>query len=311
MPPEKGGRPLTGTGVGLIGLLIASHGVAQTQAVSALGRLEPEHGIIRIAAPSTPQSVSGPVIKELLVDEGDDVVEGQLLAVTDTAGVMEAMVAEVTAELELARREAESAVSQANEACVDAEVSRREAERRADLLSKGLAAKEEAELTRGAADAKEAACEAARTSVGAAKAGVKVAEAKVNRFKVDLERSYVRAPMPGRVLEVLARPGELTDGGAILELGRVDRMYAIAEVYETDVRLVEVGQNATVTSDALDQPVTGTVDRIRDKVQKQDEIGTDPAARKDARIVEVEILLDEPERAASLTNLQVEIVIGR
>ncbi len=30
------------------------------------------------------------------------------------------------------------------------------------------------------------------------------------------------------------------------------------------------------------------------QVQKQDEIGTDPAARKDARIVEVEIRLDDP-----------------
>ncbi len=41
-----------------------------------------------------------------------------------------------------------------------------------------------------------------------------------------------------------------------------------------------------------------------------DVIGTDPAARKDARIIEVEIRLDESEAAAALTNLQVEIVIG-
>ena len=43
--------------------------------------------------------------------------------------------------------------------------------------------------------------------------------------------------------------------------------------------------------------------------QKQDEIGTDPAARKDARIVEVEIELDDSETVAGLTNLQVEVVI--
>ncbi len=49
---------------------------------------------------------------------------------------------------------------------------------------------------------------------------------------------------------------------------------------------------------------------IRPKVQKHDEIGTDPAARKDARIVEVEIRLNEPEAAAALTNLQVDVVIG-
>jgi len=48
---------------------------------------------------------------------------------------------------------------------------------------------------------------------------------------------------------------------------------------------------------------------IRHKVRKQDVIGTDPAAGKDARIIEVEILLDDPEAAASLTHLQVAIII--
>jgi len=46
-------------------------------------------------------------------------------------------------------------------------------------------------------------------------------------------------------------------------------------------------------------------------VQKQDQIGTDPAARKDARIVEVEIALDDSRPVVNLTNLQVEIEIGR
>jgi HlyD family secretion protein len=43
-------------------------------------------------------------------------------------------------------------------------------------------------------------------------------------------------------------------------------------------------------------------------VQKQDEIGTDPAARKDARIIEVTISLDDSTPAAGLTNLQVDVV---
>ena len=96
----------------------------------------------------------------------------------------------------------------------------------------------------------------------------------------------------------------------ILELGRVDRMFAIAEVYETDIRHVKVGQKAHISSAALAEPLTGRVEFIHLKVGKQIEIGTDPAARKDARIIEVEILLDKPDIAASLTNLQVDIVIG-
>ena len=97
----------------------------------------------------------------------------------------------------------------------------------------------------------------------------------------------------------------------ILELGRVDRMYAIAEVYETDIGKVRVGQPATVSSRAFSSTLSGMVERIRQQVRKLDQLGTDPAARKDARIVEVEIRLDNAAPAAGLTNLQVEIIIGR
>jgi HlyD family secretion protein len=86
-------------------------------------------------------------------------------------------------------------------------------------------------------------------------------------------------------------------------------MYAIAEIYETDVGRVHVGQNATVTSSALAEPLTGHVERVRLEVRKQDATGTDPAARKDARIIEAEVLLDKPEAVAALSNLQVEVLL--
>ena len=95
----------------------------------------------------------------------------------------------------------------------------------------------------------------------------------------------------------------------MLDLGRTDRMMAVAEVYETDIGRVATGQAATVSSDALERDLTGRVIRVRAQVHKHDVIGTDPAARKDARIIEVEILLDDAEAVANLTNLQVEIII--
>ena len=88
-------------------------------------------------------------------------------------------------------------------------------------------------------------------------------------------------------------------------------MIAIAEVYETDIRNVRKGMRARIHSNALPGDLSGTVERVRPKVQKMDEIGTDPAARKDARIIEVEVRLDDSSAAANLTNLQVDIEIGR
>lgn len=278
--------------------------------VSALGRLEPEGGIIRIAAPSTPQSISGAVIAELRVAEGDDVEAGALLAVTDVKPLYEAGLAKARTELELARQAAEAANSRADEACVLAEVASREADRRTSLLERDLSSQEETEQAQGDATARAASCTAARATARVAQSTIAVAEAEVALTQAELERAFIHAPFAGRILEIIAHPGEFVGLEGLLEMGRVDRMYAIAEVYETDIGRVRVGQPATVTSDALAQPLTGKVEFIHNKVAKQDEMGTDPAARKDARIIEVEVLLDDPRAAAGLTNLQVEVVIG-
>lgn len=295
----------------VVGLLFGSPAFADDQGpVAALGRIEPENGIIRVAAPSTPESISGAVVSRLYVDEGDSVKKKQLLAETDASEVLAARVAESEQEVELAVRQAEAARSVAEAKCVEADTVRSEAERRLSLFERDLVAEEEVEQAQGEAKSKSSSCVSTRSLVVAAEKEIDVARARLVRHRAEHERSRLYSPIDGLVLKVLARPGELIYLDGLLELGAVDKMYVVAEVYETDVRRVRVGQRATVTSDALAQPLGGVVEFIRLKVQKHDEIGTDPAARKDARIVEVEILLDDATAVTGLTNLQVEVIIG-
>ena len=63
-------------------------------------------------------------------------------------------------------------------------------------------------------------------------------------------------------------------------------------------------------SPAWPHELAGKVERIGLKVGKKDVLSTDPVADADARVVEVEIRLLEPESAAGLTNLRVEVLIG-
>jgi HlyD family secretion protein len=279
--------------------------------VAALGRIEPLGGVIHIGAPSTPDAVSGGILSKLHVARGQDVAAGQLLAEIDTVGVGRARVAEAEAGLETSRRGARAAASIAEEACVVASVSARTSGRKSELLSRGLTSKEEAEQAKGDAEASAASCAARKAEASVADSQIASAATVLALRRAELERAYVRAPFDGRVLDLKAKPGELVGAEGILELGRVSEMYAIAEVYETDVRKVRVNQRARVTSNALAKAITGTVTHVRPHVHKMDEIGTDPAARKDARIVEVEIRLDDPAAVANLTNLQVEVEIGR
>ena len=288
---------------------VAAQDGRDNQGVSALGRLEPEHGIIRVSASSTPEAILGAILVELNVEEGDDVEAGQLLAVTDTAVVMDALASEAQAGVVYAEREVEAARSKAMESCVRADVATREAERRARLHAQGVAGEEEADSARGEAEARKASCASASTAVRLSETGVEVARAHLQRAQAELQRAYIYAPVDGRVIDIITQPGEMVTEAGILELAQVDSMYAIAEVYETDIRRVREGQRATISSDALNEELGGVVESIRQKVQKQDEIGTDPAARKDARIIEVAIKLDDSGPAAGLTNLQVDVVI--
>ena len=148
--------------------------------------------------------------------------------------------------------------------------------------------------------------------VQAAQAAVESAIATKRKAQVDLNLSYVKAPVSGSILKVHTRQGERinTDNG-IVELGRTDQMYAIAEVYETDIAKVKNGQRATVTSPVFAGTLEGTVTRIGKQIGKKDVMDTDPAADTDARVIEVRIRLDpeSSKKVATLTNLQVEVKI--
>jgi HlyD family secretion protein len=231
--------------------------------VAALGRLEPENGILRIAGPSRPSAV----IAELLVEEGDRVAEGQPIAILDSRAESLAQVTRMKSQLAHARRELE---------------------RRRELYEQKIVSTQ--------------ALEDAQLAVETARADLETAQAA-------LDRDTVVAPATGEVIAIHARRGERVPPDGLAELAQNDRMYVVAQVYETDVGRVRVGQRATASSPALAAPLEGVVDRIGRKVGKLDLLDTDPIARTDARVVDVHVKLDDSERAAGLSNLQVEVSI--
>jgi HlyD family secretion protein len=207
------------------------------------------------------------VIEEVLVEEGDRVEAGQVIAVLAGIGVQRAEVARLQAELANAEQELE----------------RNRKLRSGRVLS----------------DSDWQALELSRA----------VARAGLDRAAAELELSTVRSPIDGQVLEIHALEGERVGAAGVAEIGDTSAMYAVAEVYETDIGRVRVGQRASVRSPAFARPLRGEVERIGLKVGKKDVLSTDPVADADARVVEVEIRLEEPALASALTNLRVDVII--
>jgi HlyD family secretion protein len=146
-------------------------------------------------------------------------------------------------------------------------------------------------------------------NLDAAKMGLDIALADLAAAQARLELSVVRSPIRAQVLEIHAYPGERVGPEGVMELGRTDRMYAVAEVYETDIAQVKVGQVAKIRTSAVDEELLGKVERISLKVGRLDVIGADPIAKTDARVVEVFILLDDSDAVSRYTNMQVKVEI--
>ena len=148
--------------------------------------------------------------------------------------------------------------------------------------------------------------------VAVAQAEVRQAQAAVRTAQAELDRAYIKSPQAGKVIKILTRPGEVvkSDEG-VVRIGQIDQMYAVAEVYESDITKVQLGQQVTVTSSAISGKLTGKVERIGLEVERQEVVNTDPTANIDAKVVEVKVKLDEESsrRVEGLTNLLVNVRI--
>lgn len=319
------------------GLLFASASIFPTPAeaqkfVSALGFVEPEGGIYRV---SGAVANDGAAVAALRVSEGDRVEAGEIVAILQNHDRLraalqrsQARVLVEKARLDLARAGASEGAIKAREAVVDrltvqAKNAANECERATVLRQRNTLSQavrdqrclEEQVFTRQLAEAKAQLADIVEirpVDIAVYRAVLHDAEAEVEQAHAEYERSLVRAPISGRVLKIHAKAGEAIGPRGIIDLGRTDRMWVRAEVYETDIERVRVGQSATITSNGFEGELLGTVAETGLIIGKNEIVDADPAADVDARVVEVKIQLSEDASKAveDLTNLQVRVQIA-
>lgn len=144
-----------------------------------------------------------------------------------------------------------------------------------------------------------------------AQAKVEQSIAAVKRAETDLEQAYIRAPLTGRVLEIHVQPGEEIGDNGIADLGQTEQMEVIAEVYQTDIEKIHVGQTATIASESIVGTLQGTVRLVGLQVSQQKVFSNQPGENLDRKVVEVRIRLnpEDSRKVADFTNLQVQVAI--
>jgi HlyD family secretion protein len=191
-------------------------------------------------------------LEAVLVDEGDMVDVGQVVARMDTR-TLKAQRRAAQAKVEQARRERDYAlaiVRQRKSECTlaEKELARSRAMRRRDP---GSISQEQIDHDVTALETARAACAAAEAQLANVDASIEAAVAEVERIEADIEDSILKAPLGGRVLYRLAEPGEvLPAGGRILTLLDLTDVYMTLFLPTDEAGRVSLGAEARIIFDA-------------------------------------------------------------
>jgi len=117
------------------------------------------------------------------------------------------------------------------------------------------------------------------------------ARAEVEHAQALLRNSVVESTLRGRVTRKLVEPGEVVDMGApLLVLGDTQRIIVRAEVDETDIGSLAVGQPARITADAYPGRVfQGKIYEIGQMIGKRKIRPEDPTRMQDMKVLETKI----------------------
>lgn len=144
-----------------------------------------------------------------------------------------------------------------------------------------------------------------------AQAEVNAAQVSLTKAKKNLARATVKAPSNGQILQIYTRPGEQMSSDGIVALGQTAQMLVIAEVYQSDIHRVQIGQAATIRGQGFTGELKGKVVELGRQISRQQVFSGDPGENLDRRVVEVKIALNptDSQQVANLSNLQVQTVI--
>lgn len=280
---------------------------------AAPGRVEPNGGLIRIGAPQVGR------ISEVLVAVNDTIEDGELLVRLDDAEFRAKLAAAETETGSRLRERSNTSLASSRADVRDAEDRVYDAERaftgariELDLMlkakRKGEVNEREVDNARRRLKDAEARLKKERVSVAKAQSKTNVGdpsrlESALSAARSDvaiadamLDKTRIRAPRAGTVLEVNAKDGEIaapTPDLPLIVIGDLSSLRVKAELSEGDVSKVKIGQKAYVKTIAFPgQEFKGVVTEIAPLLSGPKQGGRGPRRPTDVDVLELTIELE-------------------
>ena len=256
-------------------------GDAPTVAVAKASITDLSHGLVLTAEFKPFQEVDvmakvAGYVKEINVDVGDRVSQGQILAVLEVPEMADDL-ARATANVERANADVERAQDELNRATSAHEITHLSYTRLDQVAEQrpGLVAQQEIDDARSKDLVAEAQIASAKSALAATRQQVDVNKAELAKVKTMIDYTRVTAPFAGVITRRYADTGSMIQAGTasqtqampLVKLSENSRLRLIVPVPESAVPGIHLGEQVEVKVPTLQRGFPGRVARFADKVQ--------------------------------------------
>ncbi|UXS02273.1 efflux RND transporter periplasmic adaptor subunit [Agrobacterium tumefaciens] len=240
--------------------------------------------------------VDGLSIDKLNADIGDQVEANAVLAELSTDSLILQK-----CQYEANKAKAQASLTQSKAQVLEAEANLNDAIRQRDRAARlgqtGSGSVSQVEQTQAAAEVAKARLDAAKQAVSAGEADIKVVDAQIEDVDLRLTRTGVKTPVAGIVSAKNAKVGAVASGAGtplftIIKDGAIE---LVADLSETDIQKIKVGQKAYLTVAGGSAKIEGKVRLVSPTVDATTRLGS----------VHVVLPVDSPARAGMYASAEI------
>jgi multidrug resistance efflux pump len=250
---------------------------------------------------------SGGVIQELRVVDGQKVKKDEVVAVLSNYSKADVTVRTTEAELQKAKRQREAMVNgyRVAEIAMQEVVVKSAAEelklKTLEMTRSGKPPDQkqlEQNISQQSLEREQAKLrvmkETLATDLAQIDIDITITSAKLDQARISREQALVRSPLDGVVVQIYSRQGERVSASGIVKIVDMGQLRVLADVDELHLGRVVTGGKVEVTFRGSTTAYRGTISRIAPTVKRMQRIEPDGGSSTDARVVQVEIKLDDP-----------------
>lgn len=192
---------------------------------------------------------TGLQIKQILVDEGDFVKAGQVMAVLDNS-VLQAEIEQAKAEVESNQavvKQKQAGLAQERASLAEAQ---RNFERNRQLADAGAISRQELDTRATAVATAQEEVRVAQANINSAQADVRSSYARVQQLQTRLGQTTVRAPAAGVVAEKNVEIGNVAGTQQLFSIIQNGELELLAQVPANQLSQVKIGATAQISYDA-------------------------------------------------------------